>query len=104
MYNKYTIWLSWLLAFMILSPPHFASADEDYIEARQLHDSGKILPLESILKRVRQIHPGKILEIELDREHGKIVYEVEILTKNGIVKEVYIDAETGEILFSKEDD
>jgi uncharacterized membrane protein YkoI len=88
---------------MILGTSPVVLADDDHIEARRLHDSGKILPLEDILKNVRQVHPGRILEVELDKEDGRIVYEVEILGNDGIVKEVYINAITGEVLFDKED-
>jgi uncharacterized membrane protein YkoI len=88
---------------MILGSSPIVLADDDHIEARRLLDSGEILPLEVILKNVKQTHPGKILEVELDKEDGRIVYEVEILGKDGVVKEVYINAITGEVLFGKED-
>jgi uncharacterized membrane protein YkoI len=88
---------------MILGSSPIVLADDDHIEARRLLDSGEILPLEVILKNVKQTHPGKILEVELDKEDSRIVYEVEILGKDGVVKEVYINAITGEVLFGKED-
>ena len=56
-----------LASFMMLSPLHTAMADDDYIEARRLLDSGEILPLEVILGNVRQIFPGKVLEVELEK-------------------------------------
>ena len=93
-----------LVAFMLTSPAQMVSADDDHIEARRLLDAGKILPLESILINVRNKFPGRILEVKLEREHRKIVYEVEVLGDNGIVTEVYIDAESGKVLSSKEDD
>ena len=93
-----------LLAVMILNPLRIAMADDDHIEARRLLDSGEILPLEAILKNVRQIFPGKILEIELENEDQQIVYEIEILGNNGVIKEIYINARTGKLLFTKEDD
>lgn len=93
-----------LIGLMILNPMSFALADDDYIEARQLQESGKILPLELILQHVRQTYPGKVLDVELENEEGRIIYEVEILAESGIVIEVYINAETGKILIAKEDD
>ena len=89
---------------MILSPLHVARADEDHIEARRLLDSGEILPLEVILNNVRQTFPGKIIDVELEREDGRIAYEVEILDTDGVVTEVYINARTGKVLSVKEDD
>jgi uncharacterized membrane protein YkoI len=104
MNSNYFIMRILLAAFMILSPLHVAIADDDYIEARRLLDSGEILPLEVILKNVRQVFPGKVLEVELEKENQKIVYEIEILGSDGVINEVYIDAKTGKQLFSKEDD
>jgi uncharacterized membrane protein YkoI len=93
-----------LITFMILGTPPVVLADDDHIEARRLRDSGEILPLEDILKNVRQIYSGKLLEVELDIEDDLIVYEVEILGKDGMVKEIYVDARTGKLLSAREDD
>ena len=73
-----------------------AMADDDYIEARRLLNSGDILPLETILKNVRQIFPGKILDVELEKENQLIVYEIEVLGENGVIEKIYIDAKTGQ--------
>lgn len=104
MNSNYFIMRGLLAAFIILSPLHTAMADDDYIEARRLLDSGEILPLEIILKNVRQIFPGKVLEVELEKEGNKIFYEIEVLGGDGVIGEIYIDARTGKQLFSKEDD
>ncbi len=101
---NYSIMRVLLSAFMIISSLTVAMADDDYIEARRLLGSGEILPLEVILKNVRQIFPGKVLEVELEKEDHQIVYEIEILGGDGVIKEIYIDAKTGKHLFSKEDD
>ena len=42
--------------------------------------------------------PGEVLEIELEREDGMAVYEVEILSADGAEMEVEIAADTGEVL------
>ncbi len=93
-----------LIAFMLLGPLPAAFADDDYMEAKRLLETGQILPLEDLLKNLRQTHPGKVLEIELEREDHQIVYEVELLGEDGVVKEVYINARTGKVLSIKEDD
>jgi len=93
-----------LLGIMALCPLQLAQADDDYIEARRLNVSGEILPLEDILKNIKLTFPGKILEIELEQEDGKIIYEVEILGTDGVVREIYINAKTGKLLSVKEDD
>ena len=93
-----------LIAFMLLGPLHAAFADDDYMEAKRLLETGEILPLEDLLKNLRQTFPGIILDIELEREDHQIVYEVELLGKDGIVREIYINAKTGKVLSIKEDD
>lgn len=92
-----------LTGMLILSPVHTLQADDDYKEARRLLDSGEILALDDILKIVKQRFPGKLLEVELEVEKKQIVYEVEILGADGIVKEVYINAKTGEIISEQDD-
>lgn len=50
--------------------------------------------IEIALKEV----PGTVQESELEKEDGKQVYEIEILTADGQEMEVEIDAETGAVL------
>ncbi len=103
MNSHYSIKRVVLVAFLMLTPLHVVMADDDYIEARRLLDSGEILPLEVILKNIRQIFPGKVLEVELEKEDQQIVYEIEILGDDGVIKEIYINAKTGKLLFTKEE-
>lgn len=42
--------------------------------------------------------PGEIVKIELDTENGTLVYEVDIITAQGIKYEMDIDAQTGRII------
>ncbi|GMR20140.1 MAG: PepSY domain-containing protein [Gammaproteobacteria bacterium] len=80
-----------------------AQAEGDHDEARRLLNSGDILSLEVILEKLRSRYPGKILEVEFKRKPNHIVYEVEILGDDGAVREVYIDAKTGDVLRNKVD-
>lgn len=84
---------------MLLLMGGSAMADEDHEAARRLRESGQIVPLESILERVRVQHPqGTLLEVELERERGTWVYEVELLDAAGSVREMLFDARTGEFI------
>lgn len=104
MSNRHDILRRLFLIVILSGLAPVAIADDDYIEARHLLDSGKILPLETILKNIRQEFPGKVLDIELEKEGQKIVYEMEILNRNGVVNKIYVDAATGELLSIEEDD
>ncbi len=73
-------------------------------EARSLRDQGEILALETILERARKDYPGKVIEVELESEHGSYLYEIEILDKQGRVWELEYDARTGELVKQEQDD
>jgi len=82
----------------------FALADEDHLEARRLMESGSIQPLETILERVRAQRPGRILEVELEEEDRRYVYEIELLDESGQVWELKMNAVTGEILEQEQEE
>ena len=42
--------------------------------------------------------PGEIVKVELDTEDGILIYEVDIMTAQGIKYEMEIDAQTGRIV------
>jgi len=103
MKSKFCI-LTVILGLLISSPVHIVQAHDDYIEAKRLRDQGEIMSLEEILKNVRKSYPGRVLEVELEDENGRIVYELEILGHDRIVRGIYIDAKSGELLSVEEDD
>ncbi|VVO38971.1 PepSY domain-containing protein [Pseudomonas fluorescens] len=82
--------------------------DLDQDEALQLRQQGVIAPLEQLLGAAMQRYPGaKLLEAELEEHTDRPVrylYEIELLTADGVVREIELDAKTGELLTDKEDD
>jgi uncharacterized membrane protein YkoI len=70
-------------------------------EVRQLRESGKILPMEDILGRARTAQPGQVVEVELDREGGRYVYEVKVIDDADRVHKLELDAGSGEVLRRK---
>jgi uncharacterized membrane protein YkoI len=58
-------------------------------------DSNGLLPMERILDQARGSVAGTIMEIELEREHGRLIYEVVILTPDRHEIEIEYDARTG---------
>ncbi|MCP1519580.1 putative membrane protein YkoI [Pseudomonas migulae] len=78
--------------------------DLDQDEALRLRQQGVILPLEQVVKQALERYPGsKLLEAELEEKHDVYIYEVELLTTEGVVRELDLDATTGELLKDKED-
>ena len=83
--------------------PAGLSAGDDHVRARAWVESGRVLPLAEILKRLPLELDGRLLEAELEEEHGRPVYELEWLTLDGRVLELEIDARDGTLLEREED-
>lgn len=64
---------------------------------------GKVLPFDTIMQRYESRLKGRLLDLEVEQKHGRIIYELEILRDDGIVYEIKIDAKTGEWLKEKVD-
>lgn len=77
---------------------------EDHEQIRRLKESGRIRSLESVLEEIRRDYPGRIIEIELDDDDGRYIYELEVVDEQGIVWDLEIDARTGKLLEKKQDD
>ncbi|MBD9527755.1 MULTISPECIES: PepSY domain-containing protein [Paracoccus] len=65
---------------------------------------GEILPLDQILKILRAEFDGQIVEIQLELEEGILTYEFDILSPDGRLFEVEIDAASGKILEVEDED
>jgi uncharacterized membrane protein YkoI len=89
---------------LIVAVPSPAAADIDHEQAYQLLKEGRIRPLIEIIKEVSARFPGEVLEVELELEDGRYVYEVKILGPQGRVQEIEVDAKTGEVLKVEDDD
>lgn len=89
-----------LAAFLLL--PEQADArrgrGRDHDDARHAVESGAALSLSRILPLALRAVPGEVLDVDLDREHGRLVYEVQILARDGGVRNVVLDARTGAVL------
>ncbi len=85
----------------ILMPPQ-ASADSDQDRARSALLAGEILPLPAILERVAKEHPGNVLEVELDREGERWIYELKILQGGGGLLKLKVDARDAQIIKRRE--
>jgi uncharacterized membrane protein YkoI len=46
---------------------------------------------------------GKVIEVELEQKHNKLVWEVEVFTAENKVIEVHIDADTGAVIDVEEE-
>lgn len=63
--------------------------------------AGEVMPLPQLLQKLQRSHPGQVLELELEREDGRWVYEVKLLQAQGRLLKLAVDAATGEVLASE---
>ena len=71
-------------------------------EVRQLREAGKILPAEEILMRSRKLQPGQVVGLELERERGRLIYEVKLIDNANKFHKLELDAATGDVLNRRE--
>ncbi|MBE7375839.1 PepSY domain-containing protein [Pseudomonas lopnurensis] len=98
-----SLFLTLPLALLLAATP-VASRDLDQDEALRLRREGLIMPLENLLQRALERYPGaRLLEAELEEEDGLYVYEIELLTAEGVARELELDARDGRLLKDEED-
>ncbi|WP_137138112.1 PepSY domain-containing protein [Pseudomonas asiatica] len=78
--------------------------DLDQDEALELRQKGIILPLEHLLETALGVTRARLLEAELEEDDNRYEYEVELLTAEGVVREIKLDASSGALLKDEEDD
>ena len=77
--------------------------DDDHDFAKRALEQGRALPLADIIAKVSRQVPGKVIEVELEDEDGSLVYDL-ILSPQGRLQEIEVNAATGKILKIEDDD
>lgn len=94
-----------LLAWAPVLPLPAAAGDKvDHERARAAVQAGEVLPLATLLERLQRTHPGQVLELELEREDGRWIYELKLLQTDGQLLKLEVDAATGQVLELKRKD
>jgi len=87
-----------MLAVGIASTLLQAGEDISQKEIRELVKQGKLLSLESIMLLYPKKQYGKLLDLEAERKHGSVIYELKFLRADGRVMKLDIDASNGFLL------
>ncbi len=66
----------------------------DHERAREALEAGEIVPLSEILREVEMRYDSTVIEVELDHRDERWVYGIEVLTTDGRLLEIYLDAKT----------
>jgi uncharacterized membrane protein YkoI len=70
----------------------------DHERARDAVVAGQILPLRTVLDRLEREQAGQVLEIELESDDNRWIYEVKLLQPGGRLLRLEIDAGSGEVI------
>lgn len=97
-----TTTLAALILVAGIAAPVLSEDDQD--TAKKLKESGAILPLEAIVQKAQREYPGRILEVKLEDQRNRLIYELELLDESGVVWELSYDAKTGELIQRGPDD
>lgn len=87
---------------LLPAAPVQAHDDDDHERARAALRAGEVLPLSTLLERLQRRHPGEVLEVELEREDGRWIYEVKLLRRDGLLFELELDARSGELISQRQ--
>lgn len=74
---------------------------EDHNKALNLVKSGEIMPLTTILQKLQRLEQGQVIEVELEKNKNRLIYEIELVNKHGIVKKYIFDAKSGVLIREK---
>jgi len=89
------------LILSLIAAPALADRPDDardHDRARRALEAGEILPLAEILAVAEATRPGRVIEVELERDDGRWIYELELVSPEGRLYEMEIDAATGTVL------
>jgi uncharacterized membrane protein YkoI len=90
--------LTGLLAISVLLGSGTAALSDDKEgHVGDLVKDAKITADQAIKTAMEKV-PGTVVEAELEKKHGKTVWEVEIFGADGKITEVHIDAATGTVI------
>ena len=88
-----------LVCSLLVTSPAVWASDQD--RARAALQAGQVLPLKTVLERLEGTHPGQVLEVELEQDGGRWIYEVKLLEPGGRLAKLKLDARTAELLPSR---
>ena len=57
--------------------------------------------IEQAAKSATEKTAGKVIEAELEKKHGKVIWEVKTVDADGKATEMHIDAESGAVIETK---
>jgi uncharacterized membrane protein YkoI len=84
---------------VLAAPPAEAKKRSEQQRAYEAVESGEVLPLRQIMRKLKRKGDGRLLDARLHEVGpGRWIYNLKVLDRNGNVADVIIDGRNGEIL------
>jgi uncharacterized membrane protein YkoI len=75
-----------------------AKRPHDHDAAHEALRRAEVLPLAQVLKAIEAQFNARLIEVEFERKSGQYIYDFELITADGRIIEVEVDAATGRVL------
>lgn len=85
----------------ILHTPASWGDSSDHDRARAALTAGEIMPLRQLLEQVEKNYPGQVIEVELEHDDQRWVYEIKLLRAGGAMTKLKLDAKNGSLIKAK---
>jgi uncharacterized membrane protein YkoI len=72
--------------------------DDDHEQALHALEQGQVRPLADILADIGDQLDGDVVSVEFERSGNRYIYEFKVVTADGSLREVFVDAASAEIL------
>lgn len=89
----------------LLSPPLIEAAEPGTVEIEEVSDTEKVkwaratkISVIEAIKTATAHTPGQVIEAALHAINGRLLYEVEVVTKDDRVVELFVDPRTGKLI------
>lgn len=102
MKRPYALAILTLLGILgILHAPASWGNSSDHDRARTALAAGEIMPLRQLLEQVEKNYPGQVIEVELEHDDQRWVYEIKLLRTGGAMTKLKLDAKNGSLIKAK---
>ncbi|NAW34068.1 PepSY domain-containing protein [Halomonas alimentaria] len=98
LHPRLTLLAGLLAGLLVQLAASSAPAEEHWQDLHEAVREERIVALPSLLDWLEARFESQVLEVELERDDGRLAYEIEMLGPDGQVVEFEFDAESGELV------
>jgi uncharacterized membrane protein YkoI len=86
------------ILFLAGGTAHARDRDDEQDKAREALRRGEVIPIAQILGLVSRQASGDVISVNLDSSRGRFFYRGKVLTPEGRVRELKLDARSGALV------